>query len=359
MRRTGRRTAALAAGVALALSLAGCATGYVVRAAYEEARLLWRRQPIEQVLARDTLEPAMRAKLELVLAVRGFAAAGLGLHVGGSYAAFAEVDGSQVVHVVSAAPRNALTPYTWWFPIVGEVPYRGYFDQADAEALAAELEHDGYDTLVRPAVAFSTLGWFDDPLPSTLLRDDEARLAETVVHELTHTTLYVPGQAAFNESFATFVGLRGAELFFVQSADAVRATRVAARAADALTFAAFLDRAVARLDAAYIAGIDESSRQALFTGLQRDAARQQWLTHDYAGFWRRPLNNAVIVQDRLYADRLDVFEGIYAANGGDLRRTIDRVMRAARRAPDAPWAALSAERQASTAVSMRAQPASQ
>jgi len=351
MRRRGRRAAALAAAVALALSLAGCAAGYVVRAAYEEARLLWRRQPIDQLLARDALEPAMRSKLELVLAVRHFAATALGLRVGGSYASFAEVDGSQVVHVVSAAPRDALTPYTWWFPIVGDVPYRGYFDQADAESLAAELEHDGYDTLVRPAGAFSTLGWFDDPLPSTLLRADETRLAETVVHELTHNTLYVPGQAAFNESFATFVGLRGAELFFVQNADAVRATRVAARAADALTFAGFLDGAIARLDAAYARGIDESSRQALFTALQGDAGRQQWLTNDYAAFWRRPLNNAVIVQDRLYADRLDVFEDVYAANAGDLRRTIDGVARAARRAPDAPWAALDAERAASPVVS--------
>jgi len=328
MRRRGRRAAALVLFAALGLPLSGCATGYLMRAAYEEARLLYRREPIDALLARGDLDATTRSKLELVLAVRRFAADELGLRVGGSYTTFARVDGGQVVHVVSAAPRDRLTPYTWWFPIVGRVPYRGYFERADADELAAALQRDGYDTLVRPAVAFSTLGWFDDPLPSTLLRDDEARLAETVIHELTHNTLYVPNAAAFNESFATFVGLRGAERFFAARGDAARANRCAARAADALTFSRILAGTVARLDAAYASGIGEVAREALFAAVQRDASQQQWLTDDYAGFWRRPLNNAIIVHDRVYADRLDVFDDVYAAQGGDLRRTVAFFVRA-------------------------------
>jgi len=319
--RRGRRAAPLAAA-ALALALQGCATGYVMRAAYEEARLLLRREPIAARLADDRLDATTRAKLELVLAVRQYAADILGLRAGGSYTSIAAIEGSQVIHVVTAAPRDRLVPYLWWFPIVGAVPYRGYFDLADAEAEAAELRWEGYDTLVRPAVAFSTLGWFDDPLPSTLLRQDEARLAETVIHELTHNTLYVPGAAAFNESFATYVGLRGAEGFFAARGEARQAARCAARLADALTFSAFLADAIARLDAAYARGIDAAARQELLAGVQRDAAQRQWLTTDYAGFWRRPLNNAVIVHDRLYADRLAVFDAVEAAHAGDLRRTI-------------------------------------
>jgi len=344
MRRGRRRLLVFLSLAAIACTACGCATGYVVRAAYEEARLLWRRQPIDRVLARPDLDADTRAKLELVLAARQFAADTLGLRAGGSYTSFAVVDGGEVVHVVTAAPRNALTPYTWWFPIVGDVPYRGYFEAADANALAGRMERDGYDTLVRPAVAFSTLGWFNDPLPSSLLRDDASRLAETVIHELTHNTLYVPGQAAFNESFATFVGLRGAELFFVQRAEAARATRVTARAVDAQTFATFLDGAIARLDAAYRQGIDEPTRQALFTALQRDAAQQHWITDDYAGFWRSPLNNAVIVQDRLYADRLDVFDALFTARGGDLRGVIRAVVDTANRKPRDPWSAVAALR---------------
>jgi predicted aminopeptidase len=319
----GGRGVALALLVGGSLALSGCATGYVMRAAYEEAGLLWRRVPITDVLQDETLDAATREKLELVLAVRAYAAEHLGLRVGGSYTSYATVDGSQVIHVVSAAPRERLVPVTWWFPIVGRVPYRGYFDLADAEALAAELRREGNDTLVRPAIAFSTLGWFDDPLPSTLLRQDQARLAETVIHELTHNTLYVPNEAAFNESFATYVGLRGAEAFFTARGDPTRAALCAARTADALTFSAFLAAAITRLDAVYAQGIAEPARQDLLAELQRQAAGQQWLTNEYAGFWRRPLNNAVVVHDRLYADRLALFEQAYAARGGDLRQLID------------------------------------
>lgn len=315
-----RRRAALAAAL-FALSSAGCAPGYVLRAAYEEARLLWRREPINEMLAGD-IDPATRAKLELTLAVRSFAADDLGLRVGGSYESVASVDAGQIVYVVTAAPRDELVPYTWWFPIVGHVPYRAYFDVADADALATELEREGYDTYVRPAGAYSTLGWFDDPLPSTLLRYDQVRLAETIIHELLHTTLYVPGQAAFNESFATFVGYRGAELFFRSRDDAPRADVCAARWADAQTFSAFLGAAIERLRAAYAEGIAPDARTALFAQIQEDYARQLWRTDEYGGFAKRPLNNAVILHDQLYADRLGLFEQAYAQHGLDLRATI-------------------------------------
>jgi len=316
----------------------GCGAGYVVRAAYEEARLLWRRQPIDDLLAGE-VDPTTRAKLELTLTVRRFAADDLGLDVGGSYTSVATVDASQVVHVVTAAPRDRLVPYTWWFPIVGRVPYRAYFARADADALAADLEREGYDTYVRPAVAFSTLGWFDDPLLSTLLRYDEERLAETIIHELLHSTIYLPGQAAFNESFATFVGHRGAEQFFRARGDTQRADQAAARWADALTFSTFLADVVARLEAAYASGIDPAARTALFAELQRDAAQQPWRTREYASFCEQPVNNAVILHDRLYADRLGLFEDAYERNARDLRATAAWIQQRAEDSDD-PFTAL-------------------
>lgn len=309
-----------------ALACASCGTTYVLRAGYEEARLLWRRQPIDALLAQPDTDPATRAKLELVGAVRAYAADHIGLQVGGSYTSVATVEAGQVVHVVSAAPRDRLVPVTWWFPIVGRVPYRGYFDRTDADDFAADLERQGNDTMVRPAVAFSTLGWFDDPLLSTMLRDDQSRLAETVIHELTHATRYLPNQAAFNESLAMFVGLRGAEDFFAAHGDAVRANHLAARWADALTFSDALAAVTARLDAAYATGVEEADRQALFAALQREVADRQWLTAEYAGFWRRPLNNAVIVHDQLYADRLPLFDAALACSGGNLRVTLRAIL---------------------------------
>src|SRR5579863_6170796 len=149
--------------------LIGC---YFTRAAYEEGRILWNRKPIDHALARKDLPADIRAKLETVLAVRKFAAENLGLNVGGAYQSIAQVDRSAIVHVVMAAPRDSLKPYTWWFPIVGNVPYRGYFDESDATTEVAALEAQGLDTMVRPAVAFSSLGFFDDPVLSNLLMLD-------------------------------------------------------------------------------------------------------------------------------------------------------------------------------------------
>ncbi len=152
----------VAAIILAPLLLSAC---YLSRAAYEEGRILWNRKPIDDALARSDLAPDIRAKLETVLAVRKFAADQLGLNVGGAYESFANVDKGAIVHVVMAAPRDSLVPYTWWFPIVGSVPYRGYFEESDATAEAAALEADGLDTMVRPSIAFSSLGFFDDPLP--------------------------------------------------------------------------------------------------------------------------------------------------------------------------------------------------
>src|ERR1700688_4956727 len=144
-----------------AILLAGCEAGYIGRAAYEEGCILWRRKPIDTVLARSDLPTEVRSRLETVLKVREFAGDHLGLNVGCAYTSISEVDKGAIVWVVMAAPRDSLEPYTWWFPIVGRIPYRGYFEEADASAEAQALEAMGLDTMVRPAIAFSSLGFFD------------------------------------------------------------------------------------------------------------------------------------------------------------------------------------------------------
>src|SRR5271156_3867758 len=155
---------------------------YYTRAAYEEGRILWNRKPIDDALAHGDLRADIRAKLETVLAVRKFAAEQLGENVGCAYESIAPVDKGAIVHVVMAAPRDSLDPYTWWFPIVGRVPYRGYFNESDAMAEASSLEAQGLDTMVRPAVAFSSLGFFDDPLLTNLLKPDRVELAGVIIH---------------------------------------------------------------------------------------------------------------------------------------------------------------------------------
>jgi predicted aminopeptidase len=318
---------------AIAATSAGCAPSYVFRLAYEEARILWRRQPIESLLAGD-LDADTRSKLELVLAVRKFAADGLGLSVDGSYSSVSRVDDRQVVHVVTAAPRDRLSPYTWWFPIVGNVPYRGYFDRAAAQRLAAQMEKEGYDTYLRPSVAFSTLGWFDDPLLSNLLRLEPARLAEVILHELLHNTVYLHGQAAFNESFANVVGSRGAVAFFAQRGDSALEQRAVALWEDNLQFSRLLGDAIGRLQRAYESGISPEERESLFSSLRADIGRQDWQT-GRSPLGETVLNNAVLVHYRLYNDRLTLFDRAYERNDEDLRSTITWVLELVENQPDA------------------------
>ena len=249
-----RRVAAI---IFAAILLSGC---YYTRAAYEEGRILWNRKPIDDALARDDLPADTRAKLQTVLAVRKFAAEQLGENVGGAYESIAPVDKGAIVHVVMAAPRDSLDPYTWWFPIVGRVPYRGYFNESEATAEASSLEAQGLDTMVRPAVAFSSLGFFDDPLLTNLLKLDRVELAGVIIHELFHRTYYLASDAMFDESAANYVGSAGAVAFFAATDGESAPSTIAARGIldSDLKFARFLLKEQARLLDIYMANLPKA-----------------------------------------------------------------------------------------------------
>ena len=198
--------------------LPACTPLYILRAGYEEAKILWYRRPIADILRQPgPLDLSTQEKLRLVLRVRTFAEQDLGFRVGGSYGSLSELPSPPTIYVITAAHRTRLEAYTWWFPIVGRVSYKGYFDSAQADAEARRLETQGFDTYMRTAAAFSTLGWFADPLLPQLLGYDGATLANIVLHELFHNTFYLSGQTAFNESLANFAGYRGALAFFVKT----------------------------------------------------------------------------------------------------------------------------------------------
>ena len=192
---------------------------YLARAAYEEGRILARRKPIATIIADASTDAALRAKLQLVLDARRFAIDSLGLTAQQEFTTFSRLDRDTLVLVLSAAYRDSLAFRTWWFPVVGNVPYKGFFDFEQGRREAKQVDADGYDAVLRPASAFSTLGYFNDPLLPTTLALDTLELANTIIHELVHTTYYAPGQAVFNESLANFAGSRGAERFFRARAD--------------------------------------------------------------------------------------------------------------------------------------------
>lgn len=311
----------------------GCSPIYVMRAAYEEGKILWRREPIVAFLAAPDLTKDTKDKLELVLAVREYAQKTLKLNVGGSYATYSYVDRPDLSYILTAAPRTELKPYTWWFLFVGRVPYKGYFSKEDAMAAAAVLEADGYDTNIRTAAAFSTLGWFDDPLLAHLLKYDKVTLADVIFHELFHNTLYVKGAGNFNESVANFVGGRAAIDFFRDryGNGSREHQRALERWQEELEFSEFVEQAAESLTELYSRDIPAEEKLRLRKGIFIKA-QETWKsrvadrpTHRFRNFSQQPLNNAVMIHYLLYLKNLRLFEAVYESRGRNLVRTIDAI----------------------------------
>jgi predicted aminopeptidase len=339
-----RSKAAWGLFVLLAALFAGCSPTYVLRAGYEEAKILWRRQPISTVLAQPDLDPEVRRKLTLVLEARQFAE-GMGLKVGGSFTTLSYVDGPTMLYVLTATSQTSLEPHTWWFPIVGRVPYKGFFDRALADAEAKSLVARGLDTSIRGAAAFSTLGWFDDPLLRHQLKASEVGLVNLVMHETYHNTFYAhgPQSTAFNESLATFVGHHGAiDFFAARPGDEALLTEARESWDDERVFATFVQGLASRLRALYAGGDVAAAltgREALFAEAVAAFPSLPFHGRRFEKFDDVHLNNAVLLQSLLYTTDLDVFERI-AARLGAVRPAIDLIEAAARAEPKDPFGAV-------------------
>jgi predicted aminopeptidase len=335
----------LALIVAASVSPLGC---YLSRGAWEEGKILARRQPITQIVANPKTDPLVRRKLEIVLAARQYAKDSIHLKTEESFTTYSKLDRDTLVLVLSAAYRDRLEPYTWWFPIVGRVPYKGFFDFDEARKTAKEFHDDGYDVALRPSAAFSTLGWFNDPLTSTTLARDSLDLANTVIHEVTHNTFYAPGQAVFNESFANFVGARGAASFFRSRGQPEAAAKVDAQWEDEKILGQFWTRLADQLNAAYarypeskaarIAVRDTVYIEARKTLVSEIGPRLKTIGPFYVQ--RVALDNASLLARRVYAKDLDLFDRVYEREGRNLRQTIARLIAIARSDKKHPFGAL-------------------
>ncbi len=327
--------------MAALLPLGGCASSvqYVIRQGLGQLCMMTRTVPIEQVLADGSLSAEQERKLRLVVAARDFARDELGLRVGGSYSLYHDSGGEPIGYNLSAARQDALTPRRWHFPIIGTIDYIGFFERADAEDAAAELEQEGYDTYIYGVDAYSTLGWFPDPVQSSFLNRPDGSIVETVIHELAHNTIYVSGQSTFNESLATFIGRAGARRYYEREGAAGEEviTALEVSYADQERITAWLLQLAAELEAHYGQEISSAEkvagREAVF-----QAARERFTSEvlpelsapERHEWWSRiPTNNAFVLLRRRYHLDLDVFAAVYDAVGGEFPALFDALRDAA------------------------------
>jgi predicted aminopeptidase len=298
---------------------------YLSRAGAEQMEILAGRRPLAEILADPATDSVTRGLVSLVREVRGYADS-LGLDAGETYTTYTDVGRDTLLLVVSASPPDCLCPHTWKYPIVGRVPYKGFFDPAMARREEERLAGRGYDTWLRPAGAYSTLGWFNDPLLSTAMARDSMELAATVFHEVSHNTLYLKSATPFNESFAQYAGYQSAEAFFRARGDTVLARRAADRWSDELLLGAFYAELGQRLEGFYAT---QPAKAALDSGRAvlgqwsrtwlADSLGPRFRSYRVGPLAERPVNNARLIAARLYRTHLDWFEAWHQRHGGDVR----------------------------------------
>lgn len=319
-----RRSAAL---VLCSLGLAGCATvGYYNQAAQGHFALLAAARPLADWLDDPATPQPLKERLVLARDIRRFAAEALALPDNRSYTSYADLKRPAAVWNVFATPELSLELKTWCYPVFGCAGYRGYFDRAAAEALAAELRASGYDVNVAPVPAYSTLGWFADPLLNTFIFAPDAELARLIFHELAHQVVYARDDTVFNESFATAVEREGLRRWLAVHGDDRQRAAFAAHAQRREDFLGLLLAHRRRLAEVFASTAPADERRAgkarILAELQLEYRRlrdERW--GGFAGydrFFYQSLNGAHLAAVGAYNDWVPAFEALLAAAGGDL-----------------------------------------
>lgn len=306
--------------------LGACNDGaYLMQCAAGHLSLMSRARPIDEVLADDREPPEVREQLGKVVRLRDFAVSALQLPDTGSYRSYVDLQRPYAVWNLVAAPELSLELQQWCFPIAGCVTYRGYFDEQEARAAAAELAARGFDVDVYGVQAYSTLNWFDDPVLNTFLRSDDLRLAAILFHEMAHQVVYVKGDTRFNESFAKTVELEGLRRWLQESADPGLWQECQRREQRAAGFHELLAGARAELQGIYASAADDAAKRAAKaevidrTLAAYEGLRGSW--QGYAGYdaWiKRGLNNARLAANATYHDLVPAFQALLQQSGAEL-----------------------------------------
>lgn len=304
--------------------LPSCQTlGFYSQAVRGQLEILRKSRPNPQVIADAATSPGLRRQLAVVERIRRFASDHLSLPGGESYGKYADLGRAHVVWVLYAAPEFSLKPKTWNYPALGELDYRGYFHEQDSVSLARELRGDGYDVFVGGVDAYSTLGWFHDPVLNTFVAYPDIDLAETIFHELTHRKVFYQGDTVFNESLATVVAEEGVKRWLKHEGRHAELRDYVECLVRRREFYQEIDRSRRSLASLYAgAGSATAKRREkalVLSGLRERfrELRRRWGGVGLDGWLLEDLNNGHIISLNLYADKMPVFQNLLTECDGD------------------------------------------
>ena len=318
----------LLAAILPVLILCSCSTlRFYTQAAGGQMEMLRKARPVAEVMADPKTKPVLKQKLDTVADILRFAEQELQLPARGQYGRYANLGRRYAVWVVFAAPEFSIEPKTWCYPMLGRLAYRGFFEEKLALQEAEELRAEGFDVHVGGVEAYSTLGYFRDPLLNTFIGRDDAALAELIFHELTHQRLYLKGDTDFNEAFATAVGQEGARRWLKSRGRLKELAVFEKELRVEREFIALILKTREELKEAYQQSASsgrEAQLRAKHQLLERLRSRALKLDHQHGGslkierWFKKPVNNARLATVSSYYEMLPGFEALLRQHGGDL-----------------------------------------
>ena len=294
----------------------GCFLPYVLTQGYYQAELICGARPVEKVILDPKISQHDRQQLEIVRGLKRYSISHMGMIESSNYSTI-NPNWHRSLYVVSACKELSFEPYIWNFPIIGSVPYLGHFKEQDAIDAENALKAKGYDTMLRQVAAYSTLGFFNDPIWPQMLKRSVHSLAELILHELAHSTLYFNGQSDFNESFANFVGHVGALEFLERNygAQSFEFTQANLYNLDDDHYAAWLGDLYDRLNKIYASSQDDGEKRKQKALELANAGTSFQLigfkSQAFMQFETPELNNAVLIMSKRYNTNLDDFEKLF------------------------------------------------
>lgn len=315
----------------LAFLLCGCQIGYYFNSAYNQLSMMNSKVPIEQALQDPGIKEEDKQKLKLAQKARLFAEKDLHLKTTKNYTSFVQLDRPYVTYVVSAASKWELKHHLWSYPFVGEMPYKGFFNEPDAKEEEEHLKKQGLDTFRRGVSAYSTLGWFTDPILSSMLNYKDHSLVNTIIHETVHTTIYIKNSADFNERMAVFLGNKGMELFYLkeEGPDSATLKLTLDENFDDRIFSEFISKEISDLESWYKMNPEknEANRMNRLHEIQERFTATvfpRMKTKAYSRFSEINLNNARLLNYKTYMQDLSDFEKLYEQVSHDFSRFLEK-----------------------------------